>query len=225
VGGLQGTDSVTGLVEIYNNPNVGTGKTLSVSAYTINDGNSGNNYTVTLFTDTTGVITAAPVPPQPPFDPSAVIPPGEEPIYRPPDFEPPPLSPIMIGGPAFPIFTIEGPVIMPVGIVPFGGGLLLIPRRTLGDFGEITGAAEFRKTPALEDFGEITGSAQFRRTMTLEDFGEITGAAEFRRTMTLEDFGEITGVAEFRTALTPGDFGEITGEAFLGGESGPDSEQ
>ena len=56
VGGLIGGDSVTGTVEVYANAYAGTGKTLSVSAYTINDGNSGNNYTVTLNT-TTGTIT------------------------------------------------------------------------------------------------------------------------------------------------------------------------
>ena len=54
--GQQGTDTVTGLVEVYDNKHVGMGKTLSVSAYTVNDGNSGNNYTVTTVDDTTGVI-------------------------------------------------------------------------------------------------------------------------------------------------------------------------
>ncbi len=59
VSGLIGTDTATGLAEVYTDPNVGTGKTLSVSAYTINDGNGGNNYTVTTVTNTTGVITKA----------------------------------------------------------------------------------------------------------------------------------------------------------------------
>ncbi|MFZ4388202.1 MAG: beta strand repeat-containing protein, partial [Chthoniobacterales bacterium] len=59
VSGLQGsTDSVTGLAATYSNKNVGTGKTLSVSAYTVNDSNSGNNYTVTTVATSTGVITA-----------------------------------------------------------------------------------------------------------------------------------------------------------------------
>jgi len=57
--GLQFGDTVTGLAEVYDNRNVGTGKTLSVSAYTVNDGNSGNNYTVTAVADTTGVINQA----------------------------------------------------------------------------------------------------------------------------------------------------------------------
>jgi hypothetical protein len=57
VSGLQGTDTVTGLAETYDNKNKGTGKTLSVSAYTVNDGNSGNNYDVHTFTNLTGVIT------------------------------------------------------------------------------------------------------------------------------------------------------------------------
>ncbi len=59
VAGLQGTDTVTGLAEVYANKNAGTGKTLSVSTYTVNDGNGGNNYTVTTVTDTTGVINKA----------------------------------------------------------------------------------------------------------------------------------------------------------------------
>ncbi len=56
VSGLQGSDTVTGLAETYANANVGTSKTLSVSAYTVNDGNSGNNYAVSSVNDTTGVI-------------------------------------------------------------------------------------------------------------------------------------------------------------------------
>ncbi len=59
--GLQGQDSVTGLQEVYNDPNSGAGKTLSVSAYTVNDGNGGNNYTVTTVTATTGTINPAPL--------------------------------------------------------------------------------------------------------------------------------------------------------------------
>src|ERR1017187_9349755 len=54
--GLQGSDSVTGLAETYDTKNAGTGKTLSVSAYTVNDGNGGNNYTVSTATSTAGVI-------------------------------------------------------------------------------------------------------------------------------------------------------------------------
>ena len=48
---------MTGLTETYDNRNVGTGKTLSVATYAVNDGNGGLNYTVTLVTNTTGVIT------------------------------------------------------------------------------------------------------------------------------------------------------------------------
>jgi hypothetical protein len=46
VSGLQGSDSVTSLAEAYNNKNAGSGKTLIVSAYVVNDGNSGGNYSV-----------------------------------------------------------------------------------------------------------------------------------------------------------------------------------
>src|SRR5206468_12629697 len=56
--GLVGADAVTGKAETYDTANAGVGKTLSVSAYTVNDGNSGGNYTVTTVADTTGVISA-----------------------------------------------------------------------------------------------------------------------------------------------------------------------
>ena len=59
VSGLQGSDTVSNLAEIYDTSTSGTGKTLSVSSYTVNDGNSGNNYSVTTVTDTTGVINKA----------------------------------------------------------------------------------------------------------------------------------------------------------------------
>jgi uncharacterized protein YfiM (DUF2279 family) len=57
--GLQGSDSVTGLAEIYDTKNAGTGKTLNDSAYTVNDGNNGNNYIVSTITSTAGVINRA----------------------------------------------------------------------------------------------------------------------------------------------------------------------
>jgi trimeric autotransporter adhesin len=58
VSGLQGSDSVTGKVQAFDTKNVGTSKTLSVSAYTVNDGNSGGNYTVATHSVSTGVISA-----------------------------------------------------------------------------------------------------------------------------------------------------------------------
>ena len=51
--GLQGSDSVTSLTQSYQSKNVlGSNlSTLEVAAgYTVNDGNSGNNYTVTTNT-------------------------------------------------------------------------------------------------------------------------------------------------------------------------------
>jgi hypothetical protein len=59
VAGLQGSDTVTGLSETYDDKNVGTGKTLTVAGYVVNDGNSGANYTVTTATSTAGVINKA----------------------------------------------------------------------------------------------------------------------------------------------------------------------
>jgi hypothetical protein len=43
VSGLQGSDTVTGLAEAYADRHAGTGKTLLVTAYSVNDGNS-NGY-------------------------------------------------------------------------------------------------------------------------------------------------------------------------------------
>src|SRR5437899_4277464 len=60
--GLAGTGTVTGKAETYDTANAGAGKTLSVSAYTVNDGNSGANYTVTTVADTAGVISAKALP-------------------------------------------------------------------------------------------------------------------------------------------------------------------
>ena len=55
--GLQTGDSITGLAEVYTDKNAGSGKTLQVSSgYTLNDNNNGNNYTVTLVENTSGVI-------------------------------------------------------------------------------------------------------------------------------------------------------------------------
>ena len=61
VTGLLGSDSISGLTEVYSDATVGTGKALSVSAYTISDSNAGNNYTVTKKIDSTGVIATPPV--------------------------------------------------------------------------------------------------------------------------------------------------------------------
>ncbi len=57
--GLAADDTVTDLSEVYDTPTVGSGKTLSVNTYTVNDGNGGGNYAVSLITNTTGVITPA----------------------------------------------------------------------------------------------------------------------------------------------------------------------
>jgi hypothetical protein len=59
VSGLQAGDSVTGLTEAYADKNAATGKTLSVTGYTVSDSNGGGNYTVNTVTDTTGVIDKA----------------------------------------------------------------------------------------------------------------------------------------------------------------------
>ncbi len=59
VGGLQGSDTVTGMVEAYADANAGTGKTLQVTGYTVNDNNSGGNYAVSLASNSTGAINKA----------------------------------------------------------------------------------------------------------------------------------------------------------------------
>ncbi len=60
VSGLFGGDTVTDLSEVYSNATVGSGKTLTVSGFLVNDGNNGKNYSVTMVNDTTGVIVPGP---------------------------------------------------------------------------------------------------------------------------------------------------------------------
>ncbi len=62
VTGLQSSDSVTGLAEAFTSKNVAgmDGSTLVVTAFTIQDGNGGQNYTVTI-QSATGTITPAPL--------------------------------------------------------------------------------------------------------------------------------------------------------------------
>jgi len=57
--GLRGFDSVVNLAETYDTRNVGMGKALSVSAYTVNDGNAGANYTVNTVASSAGAINPA----------------------------------------------------------------------------------------------------------------------------------------------------------------------
>ncbi|MFM8374841.1 MAG: YDG domain-containing protein, partial [Phenylobacterium sp.] len=59
VTGLQGTDSVTGLGQAFDSRNAGA-RTVSVTGYTVNDGNGGANYTVTTLS-AAGSITRAPL--------------------------------------------------------------------------------------------------------------------------------------------------------------------
>ena len=59
--GLVGGDGVTGLAETYDTANVGTGKTLTVSTYTITPSSSGGNYTVSTSANTSGEIDPAPL--------------------------------------------------------------------------------------------------------------------------------------------------------------------
>ena len=59
VSGLQGFDTVVNLAQTYNTCNAGTGKTLSVSTYSVNDGKAGANYSVTTVAGSAGVINPA----------------------------------------------------------------------------------------------------------------------------------------------------------------------
>ncbi|NII29720.1 hypothetical protein HB364_31875, partial [Pseudoflavitalea sp. X16] len=59
VASLQTGDVIgTAPTQVYDTRNVGTNKTLTASGLVINDGNGGNNYTVTYATNTAGVISA-----------------------------------------------------------------------------------------------------------------------------------------------------------------------
>ena len=57
--GLVGSDTLSGLSEAYIDKNAGSNKTLRVTGYVVNDGNSGGNYTVTTVDNTTGDINPA----------------------------------------------------------------------------------------------------------------------------------------------------------------------
>jgi hypothetical protein len=61
IGGLITPDTVTALTETYDNKNAGSGKTMSVATYTVNDGNGGLNYNVVTVQNTNGTITQAPL--------------------------------------------------------------------------------------------------------------------------------------------------------------------
>ncbi|MEN6566007.1 MAG: YDG domain-containing protein, partial [Veillonellales bacterium] len=56
VNGLITGDVLTSAVQEYADKNAGNNKTLTVTSYSIDDGNHGNNYSVTLGDNTTGVI-------------------------------------------------------------------------------------------------------------------------------------------------------------------------
>ncbi len=58
VTGLQGSDTVTGKSQVFDSKNAGS-RTLLVNSYTLNDGNSGDNYTVTTQTASGGIAKAA----------------------------------------------------------------------------------------------------------------------------------------------------------------------
>ncbi len=55
---LSGDVTTTAPTQVFNNKNVGTGKTLTASGLVINDGNSGNNYTISYSPVNTGTINA-----------------------------------------------------------------------------------------------------------------------------------------------------------------------
>ncbi len=57
-GTLFGTDTLSGGSFAFTDKNAGTGKRVTVSGVTVNDGNSGNNYVVTYADNTAGTITA-----------------------------------------------------------------------------------------------------------------------------------------------------------------------
>ena len=61
VTGLVNGNTVTDLAWSYNNKNAGTGKTISITGYTVNDGNGGNNYLVSTIPNTSGDIAQRPI--------------------------------------------------------------------------------------------------------------------------------------------------------------------
>ena len=61
VGALAGTTDTAAFTQVFNNPNVGEGKTLTPSG-SVADGNAGHNYAITFSPISNGTITAAPAP-------------------------------------------------------------------------------------------------------------------------------------------------------------------
>ena len=56
---LYGTDSISGGTFVYDNRNAGSGKTVTTSNVTVNDGNGGNNYNVSYVANSNGFIDKA----------------------------------------------------------------------------------------------------------------------------------------------------------------------
>ena len=61
-GTLYAGDTISGGTKVFDTKDVGTGKTITVSGVSINDGNNGDNYAVTYQPNTNSVITALPQP-------------------------------------------------------------------------------------------------------------------------------------------------------------------
>ncbi len=58
---LSGGDQVTRAEVVFTNPNAGSNKTVQINSFSIDDGNSGNNYTITRTNSTNGLINRAPL--------------------------------------------------------------------------------------------------------------------------------------------------------------------
>jgi filamentous hemagglutinin family protein len=102
VAGLLGSDTVSGLLQAYADSSAGQGKTLTVlPGYTLADQNSGNNYTLTLLDDNTGVINAIPVVVTAPVPPPPIARPPAPPLnVAPVAALAPPLAPVAATAPA-----------------------------------------------------------------------------------------------------------------------------
>jgi hypothetical protein len=155
--GVLGGDAVTlNPVAAFADKDVATGIIVSLTGSSTLGGAQAGNYIISLVgaPTTTANITSSVNPNPPTPEPNPPTPePGQEPIYRPPEFNPP----IEPWGPpvaiAFPILTPEGPVMVPIGIVSVG-----VIR---GAFEDIMGDAIFLFGSGMELFGGVYGEVYF----------------------------------------------------------------
>jgi hypothetical protein len=124
VTGLLGTDTISGVSQAFNDSAAGVNKTLAVQTdYSLSDGNSGNNYSVTLVADNTGVITLTPVVRAPVIQQTTTITTAPPPLAM--ASSAPAASPVAASSSGVSVSTINSPTVEIPGLVS-----VLVPQGT-----------------------------------------------------------------------------------------------